>query len=138
MRKVSPVNLVLGAVGLGLGVAGVLALREATLSTHEAVPPGSTTAVQFEAATRNGERGQTLDEMVTALVLTCRLEVSSDIVGEVEDLGGDRYRAVLRPALDQTNRRQFRGCVEDWTIDQLQTDELGFVDGPRLEEDPRS
>jgi beta-galactosidase GanA len=130
MRKVSPVNLVLGAVGLGLGVAGVLALREATLSTHEEVPPGSTTAVRFEAATRNGERGQTLDEMVSALVLTCRLEVSSDVVGEVEELGDDRYRAVLHPALDQTNRRQFRGCVEDWTIDQLQTDELSFADGP--------
>jgi hypothetical protein len=134
MRKVSPVNLVLGAVGLGLGIAGVLALREATLSTHEGVPPGSTTSVRFEAATRNAEQGQTLDEMVSALVLTCRLEVSSDIVGEVEDLGEDRYRAVLHPALDQTNRRQFRGCVEDWTIDQLQTDELSFTDGPPVDQ----
>jgi hypothetical protein len=129
--KVSPVNLVLGAVGLGLGVAGVLALREATLSTHEPVPPDSTTEVSFEAATRHGERGQTLDEMVSALVLTCRLEVSSDLVGEVEPMGNDRYRAVLHPSLDQTNRRQFRGCVEDWTVDQLQTDELSFADGPR-------
>ena len=133
MRKVSPVNLVLGAVGLGLGVAGVLALREATLSTHEAVPPDSTTAVRFEAATRHGERGQTLDEMVAALVLTCRLEVSSDIIGQVEDLGEDRYRALLHPALDETNKRQFRGCIEDWTVDQLQTDELSFADGPPLD-----
>ena len=129
--KVSPVNLVLGVVGLGLGVAGVLALREATLSTHEPVPPNSTTAVQFEAATRHGERGQTLHEMVSALVLTCRLEVSSDLVGEVEDLGEDEYRAVLHPSLDETNRRQFRGCIEDWTVDQLQTDDLHFAEGPR-------
>ena len=31
----------LGLVGLGVGVAGVLALREATLSTHQHVPPGA-------------------------------------------------------------------------------------------------
>jgi hypothetical protein len=44
----------------------------------------------------------------------------------VEAVGEDRFRAVLSPALDETNRRQFRGCVEDWTVDQLQTDELSF------------
>jgi hypothetical protein len=124
--KVSPVGVLLGAIGLVAGVAGVLALREATLSTHESVAPGTTTEVRFDAATRGGEIGQTLDEMVSALVLTCRLEVSSDLVGDVEDLGDDRYRAVLAPALDETNRRQFRGCVEDWTIDQLETDNLEF------------
>jgi RecB family exonuclease len=119
-------DVVLGGIGLVVGIAGVLALREATLSTHEPVVPGSTTEVLFEAASRHGERGQTLDEMVAALVLTCRLEVSSDLVGEVEAVGEDRFRAVLSPALDETNRRQFRGCVEDWTVDQLQTDELSF------------
>jgi len=28
-------------------------------------------------------------------------------------------RAVLAPALDETNRRQFRGCIEDWVIDHV-------------------
>jgi len=124
--KLSPVGVVLGTIGLLVGVAGVLALREATLSTHEPVEPGTTTEVRFDAATRGGEVGQTLDEMVSALVVTCRLEVSSDLVGDVEDIGDDRYRAVLAPALDETNRRQFRGCVEDWTIDQLETDNVDF------------
>jgi hypothetical protein len=126
--KLSPGRVALGAVGLAVGMAGVLALREATLSTHQPVAPGSTTEVRFEAATRHGERGQSLAEMAHALVLTCRLEVSSDLVGEVESLGGDRFRAVLRPSLDQTNRRQFRGCVEDWTVDQIQTHQLTFTD----------
>ncbi len=124
--KLSPASVVLGAIGLAVGIAGVLALREATLSTHEPVPPGSTTEVRFDAATRGGEQGQTLDEMVSALVLTCRLEVSSDLVGDVEPIGDDRFLAVLSPQLDETNRRQFRGCVEDWTIDQLETDEVEF------------
>jgi len=135
--KLSPANVVFGGIGLALGIAGVLALREATLSTHEPVAPGSTTAVRFEAATRGGEVGQTLEEMVNALVLICRLEVSSDLIGPVEPLGDDEFRAVLRPSLDETNRRQFRGCVEDWTVDQLQTDDLHFSGGP-LEEAPSS
>ena len=37
VTKLSPVKLALGTVGLAIGVVGVLALREATLSTHEAV-----------------------------------------------------------------------------------------------------
>ena len=37
MTKLSPAKLALGTVGLAIGVVGVLALREATLSTHEAV-----------------------------------------------------------------------------------------------------
>jgi hypothetical protein len=28
----------------------------------------------------------------------------------------------LAPALDETNQRQFRGCVEDWIIDHLKVD----------------
>ena len=28
----------------------------------------------------------------------------------------------LEPTLDETNERQFRGCVEDWVIDQVTTD----------------
>lgn len=131
--KVSPGQVALGSIGLAVGFASILALREATLSTHEEVPPGSSTEVRFEAGTRGGEQGQTLDEMVHALVLTCRLEVSSDLVGEVEPLGDNFFRAVLRPSLDQTNRRQFRGCVEDWTVDQLQTDEVSFRDLARGE-----
>jgi hypothetical protein len=124
--KLSPASVVFGGIGLMAGVAGVLALREATLSTHEPLQPGSTTEVSFDAATRSGERDQALAEMVGALVLTCRLEVSSDLVGDVEAVGPDRFRAVLTPALDDTNRRQFQGCLEDWTVDHLQTDEVGF------------
>ena len=40
------------------------------------------------------------------------------------------YRAVLQPAMDQTNRRQFRGCLEDWTLDQLLVDVVAFEDSP--------
>ncbi len=121
MSKLTPARAALGLVGLAVGVAGVLALREATLSTHEAVT-GREMELVVSASTAGGEQGQTLAEMVEAQLLTCRLEVSSDLAGPIEELGDGRFRAVLVPAMDQTNRRQFRGCVEDFVTDHLQID----------------
>jgi hypothetical protein len=125
--KLSPGRIALGAVGLGAGVVGVLALREATLSTHEQIV-GQDMEVVVSATTKGGEGGQTLAEMVEAQLLTCRLEVTSDFAGPIEPLGDDRFRAVLTPALDDTNRRQFRGCVEDFMIDHVQINVVELTD----------
>jgi hypothetical protein len=121
MRKLRPGRIVLGVIGLGIGVVAVLALREATLSTHQRVT-GRATELVVSAKTKGGEKSQTLSEMVEAQLLACRLEVTSDLAGPIERLGSGRYRAVLDKALDQTNRRQFRGCLEDWIVDHLQLD----------------
>jgi hypothetical protein len=123
VSTLSPARAGLGLVGLAIGVVGVLALREATLSTHEAVSAREMRLV-VSAKTHGGEPDQTLAEMVEAQLLTCRLEVSSDFAGPVESLGDGRFRAVLIPALDQTNKRQFRGCVEDFVTDHLQINVL--------------
>jgi hypothetical protein len=114
-------KIALGVVGLGIGVVGVLALREATLSTHEAVDARETRLV-LSGKTKGGEERQTLSEMVEAQVLACRLEVESDLARPIERLGDGRYRAILVPALDDSNKRQFRGCLEDWVIDHVQLD----------------
>jgi hypothetical protein len=115
-------QIVLGALGLAIGVLGVLSLREATLSTHGRVDPDSQVEIVLQAESRRAEPNQTLPEMVDALLLTCRLEVSSDLVGSVDAQGDGRFRAVLQPALDETNQKQLRGCLEDWTIDSLRAD----------------
>ena len=115
-------RLALGAVGLLVGVVAVLSLREATLSTHQRIDPDSEIELVVSASTKNAERGQTVAEMVEAQILTCRLEVTSDVVGEIEALPRNRFRAVLTPSMDDTNRRQFRGCVEDWFVDQVRLD----------------
>jgi hypothetical protein len=118
MSKFTPLRLLLGAVGVAIGVVGILALREATLSTHESVTAAQTELV-MSADTKGGERNQTLPEMVEAQLQTCRLEVASDVDGSIESLGEGHFRAMLTPALDETNRRQFRGCMEDWVIDHV-------------------
>ncbi len=112
----------LGVVGLVAGVLGVVALREATMSTHSAVPPDSRVELVVEASSRGGDESQTTAERVDAQVRTCRLEVAADLVGRMEPTGDDRYRGVLAPALDDTDRRQFRGCIEDWVIDNVRLD----------------
>jgi hypothetical protein len=121
VRKLRPVPILLGLVGLGIGIVAVLALREATLSTHHEVT-GRGMELIVSAKTKGGEKSQRLPEMVEAQLLSCRLEVNSDLEGPIERLSDKRFRAVLVPALDETNRRQFRGCVEDWIVDHLQVD----------------
>jgi hypothetical protein len=122
------VRVALALVGLVVGIFLVFALREATLSTHQPIPRDSRIELIVKASTKGGEGGQTLAEMVEAQVLACRLEVNSDLVGSIEDEGDDRFRAVLTPSLDETNRRQFRGCVEDWMIDHVRLDVVRMRD----------
>ncbi len=125
---IAPVRLALGALGLTAGVLGVVAVRDATLSTHQPARPGSQVEVVVSARSEGAEPGQTLPELVEALVLTCRLEVPADLAGPIRDQGDGEFRVTLEPALDKTDRRQLRGCIEDWTIDQLLVDVVSFQD----------
>lgn len=126
--KVHPGHVALGAIGLTAGVLGVGSLREATLSTHHAVPPGSQLVVVVQAETKGPEPHQTLPEMVEAQLVMCRLEVESDIAAPIDELGDDTFRAVLSPSMDETNRRQFRGCLEDYRVDHFRMDVLALGD----------
>jgi hypothetical protein len=109
-------------------VGGLLVLRDATMSTHQAVSATSRIELVLRVEARGQEPGQTLGESVEALVLACRLEVKSDLVGPIEALGDHHFRATLRPSMDRTDRRQFRGCLEDWTTDQVRADVVHLVE----------
>ncbi|HEY7069026.1 MAG TPA: hypothetical protein VH479_02890 [Acidimicrobiales bacterium] len=130
MRFPRPLAILAGVVGLTLGMLAVLSLREATLSTHHPVPKDSRTELIVSARARGAEPGQDLQEIVEAQVQACRLEVTSDVVGEVSAVGDGHYRAILRPSMDETNRRQFRGCLEDWLIDHVRLDVVTLQDLP--------
>lgn len=114
---------IIGAVvGLGVLVVAVVMLRDATLSTHQQTDPDSRIELVMYVSIKGEEARQTIDEMAEATLLACRLEVSADPVGPIEDLGDGRFRAILSPSMDETDQRQFRGCLEDWTIDHVRTD----------------
>jgi hypothetical protein len=120
---------VLALVGVTIGMISVIALREATLSTHdEVIAPDSRMEVVMKADMKGQEEHQTLDELVEAQVLYCRLEVESDLVGPIADKGDGKFVAILSPSMDQSNRRQFRGCLEDWALDHLKLDVKSLAD----------
>lgn len=120
----SGLRFVIGLVAVSLLAIGVLSVRQATISRHDRLAPDSRLEVVIEAERRGGERGQTLDEYTWAKVLSCRTEVAvADPVEGLEALpgaGSRRFRFVLQPALDHSDRKQFRGCLEDWTVDHLE------------------
>jgi hypothetical protein len=127
-RRFHPVAILMGAVGLAVGILGVAALREATLSTHQPVDPESQTELVLTADSRGAESSQSLSELVDAQVRMCRLEINSDVVGEIAPQGDHEFRAVFRPSMDETNRRQFRGCIEDWLIDHVRLNVIELRD----------
>lgn len=109
-----------GAVTLVL--VGVYLLREATMSTHYATGPDSRLRVVVESSHNRSERSSTLGELTEAHVSLCGLEVDAEREGEVRPVAGrdDRFAVVLRPALDSSDRKQYKGCLEDWVVDHHQ------------------
>lgn len=101
---------------------GVYVVRDETMAVHEPPDPGSRTELVVAARSRDGEPGQTLREMTVGLVRYCRLEVKTDPVGPAEELGDDRFRFLLQPALGDADRVQLRGCLEDWRLDHFLLD----------------
>ncbi len=116
-------------VGLAVFVAGVLVLRAETLSTHVDTPPGSRTEVVIDAATKNAEPSATVPELAEALVLTCRLQVAAELIDEeLREIEPSTFAFALTPALDESDRRQLIGCLEDARVDHLQADVVRLVD----------
>ena len=125
--KVKPSQIVIGAAGLATRRArGVVAARSDAVHARSGRPATRGSRLVLQAETHRPEPRQTLPEMVEALLLSCRLEVSSDVVGPIVAEGDGRFRAVLQPELDETNRKQLTGCLEDWTIDSFRADVVSF------------
>ena len=127
----NPARLAIGVVALLIGVVAVFALRSATMATHQPVDPDSKLELVVAARTHGGEAGQTLDEMVNALVLGCRLRVNTDLEGTMQPDGDGHYRGVMAPSLDSSNRLELRGCLEDWSIDHVQVQVISMNDEGR-------
>ncbi|HEV7722906.1 MAG TPA: hypothetical protein VGO60_16565 [Iamia sp.] len=111
-------------------LGGVYLLREATMSTHYETGADSRLVVVVQASSNRAEPGTTLLELAEAQVSTCVLQVASERVGEVEPVLGadDRFTVTLQPSLDSTDRKQYEGCVEDWSVDHLRLHVVSMTD----------
>lgn len=110
---------------LGLGIYG---LREATQSRHEVMHPDSRLRVVVEGRSNRSEPAQTTEAALRAHLRFCELEVGSRIQGDLQPVAGEsnHFVAVFAPALDGTDRKQFRGCVEDWVVDNHLVDVISM------------
>ena len=120
----------LGSVLVVVVLGGVHLLREATMSTHYATGSDTRLVVVVEASSNRAEPGTTIDELAEAQVSTCILEVSANRDGEVERVAGSagRFSVTLRPSLDSTDRKQYEGCLEDWSVDHLRLRVVSMTD----------
>lgn len=109
---------VLAAVAAGVFFGGA-SLMDHTLSRHVAVRPDSELVIELTVATRAGvEAGN--EEIAEALVVACQLEVRSNVLPDsIATLEDGRYRFVMRPSLDDSDRRQLIGCLQDFRIDNV-------------------
>ncbi len=114
-------QLVLVATLTVVVLGGVYLLREATMSTHYDTSPESRLEVVVRASSNRAEPGVTLIQAAAAQIDSCALEVSARRLGDlrVVDADAGRLAVTLQPALDSTDRKQYRGCLEDWSVDHL-------------------
>lgn len=120
----------MGSILVVVVLGGVYLLREATMSTHYETGADTRLVVVVQASSNRAEPGVTLDELAEAQVSTCALEVSRTRDGEVERVPGtdDRFAVTLRPSLDSTDRKQYQGCLEDWSVDHLRLRVVSMTD----------
>jgi hypothetical protein len=111
-----------------VGLTGVYFLREATESRHTRQDPDSRMEVVIEVASRDRPAAYSTADLGRSLVLACRVEVASHVVDErIDDLGGGRLRFVMQPSLDESDRRQLDGCLEDAEVDHVQADVVSMT-----------
>jgi hypothetical protein len=99
---------------------GIGFLREAAESRPGGGGTGTTT-VELEISTR--EVGARTEQLVDALWVACRLRLPRDaeLVSAVVPAPGQAVMAVS-PALGETDRRQFTGCLGDTVLDRVDAD----------------
>ena len=114
--RVVQAGLVAAALG-GVFVGGTT-LMDATMTRHDDVEAGSTLEVELTISMRSGVEARE-EEIAEALVVVCQLEVRGGVVEDLEALDDSRYRFVMTPGLDEADRNQLTGCLQDMRIDHV-------------------
>jgi hypothetical protein len=125
------VSRLVALLALGLGVLVVVVLlRQETMSVHTLGAPGSSTVVVVEASARPQRSTTRVAALARAQIALCRTEVHDetrepDVVHSLPWT----FTFRLRPALDESDRRQLHGCLEDARVDHLQLQVVSMEDG---------
>ena len=118
--------MVLAVVTVAAGVA-IYFLREKYESRHVPNDPESRVEVVIDTDQRGGADDQPLEAMTESLVTICYLDVDALLVPDSLEARGDgQFRFVLQPSLDDSDREQLDGCLEDWTVENLRAHVLEF------------
>ncbi len=91
---------IVALLGLVVGGAVVVLLREATMSTHQPLPADSRVAVVVDVATRKRERDQSQAEMV-------------DRVGQYVAAGADQVNIAMRAPWDVASLDHLAGAIDE-------------------------
>jgi hypothetical protein len=86
------------------------------------VPPDSALEVVVHVSTKDPAEAEQ-DVLVDALVSVCHTETRSELDRDsIQPVADDRYRFVLEPTLDDADRRQLQGCLQDFQLDHFLAD----------------
>lgn len=97
-------------------VSGLYVLRATTMSREKAPPdPGARLVVDFSVTTKDLPAHE-LPVIASAIFNACRLQAEAGLQQPLDRLGRDRFRAVLTPAPNATDREQLAGCLSDPTL----------------------
>ena len=114
---------------LAVMAASVMVILEFTQARPD--PSSATEATNIEIGVAQRQSSQPVVSVAEALWVSCRLRVPSSVeLIQIEGTGVDTARMVLHPALGETDRRQFVGCLQDATIDRINADVLTVVKEP--------
>lgn len=101
-----------GPLLLAVAAVAVLVLRSELMTRHVPPPPGAWTDVVVEARVRHA--ASPTQEMARSLVDTCRLTVDTRTrTTALREVAPSVFAFRLTPALDEYDRRELRGCLQD-------------------------
>jgi hypothetical protein len=99
-----------------LALAVIYPLGELTQNRPDAVPPGSTTVIEYHVITR----GYDPELAAIGLWATCQQTVEHVRSHHPpEQIGDGSYSVVVAPGLGEHDQRRLEGCLEDATIDRV-------------------
>lgn len=107
------------AVGIAVAVAllaGLYLLRANTMAREYVGPDfGAHLVVEFSVQTKLLPTHE-LPLIASSIFNACRLQAEAGLQRPVTKLDGDRFRAILTPAPNATDRQQLAGCLSDLTF----------------------